>query len=124
MALPIKKGAGVADRVIRFVAQYVKFAVEKDTGESFKRLFLFVSSQLTRLFGAAAADKQDDESDDGDTLSSRFVHRLLTHLMRGLKAKDKNVRMRVCQLIAESISAIQDIEWVLILGRNVETRQG
>ena len=33
--------------------------------------------------------------------------------MKGLKAKDKNVRMRVCQLIAESISAIQDIEWVV-----------
>ena len=32
LALPIKKGAGVADRVIRFVANYVKFAVEKDTG--------------------------------------------------------------------------------------------
>ena len=32
LALPIKKGAGVADRVIRFVAGYVRFAVEKDTG--------------------------------------------------------------------------------------------
>ncbi|KAI9029284.1 nuclear condensing complex subunit [Hyaloraphidium curvatum] len=89
LALPIKKGAGVADRVIRFVAQYVKFAAEKD-GDS--------------------ADKKDGDSDDGESLTSRFVHRLLTHLMRGLKAKDKNVRMRVCQLIAESIGAIQDID--------------
>jgi len=71
---------------------------------------LLESDALFRV--GLATENPGHESDDEDSLSSRFVHRLLTHLMRGLKAKDKNIRMRVCQLIAESISAIQDIEWV------------
>ena len=51
---------------------------------------------------------------DNDTLSSRFTEFLLRHLLKNTDAKDKNVRFRVCQLIALIINSIGTIEWVKI----------
>jgi hypothetical protein len=47
-------------------------------------------------------------------MSTRFVDTLLRHLLKGTSSKDKHVRMRVVQLLSESISALQNIEYELL----------
>ncbi|KAJ3336039.1 hypothetical protein HDU93_003825 [Gonapodya sp. JEL0774] len=91
--LPIRKGQIVADRVIKFVAEYLKFIVEKDRD------------------GANGSVPNNE----ADSLAHRFVTFLLQYLLKGVAAKDKNVRMRVSQLLAESIDALQEIDEDLYL---------
>ena len=62
--------------------------------------------------GVAAAEERGDKDDDEDTPASRFVARLLKHLLKGFLAKDKNVRYRVLQVVAEMISHLGEIEYV------------
>ncbi|EJC98308.1 uncharacterized protein FOMMEDRAFT_114496 [Fomitiporia mediterranea MF3/22] len=84
--LPLKKGASVVDRIVKFVAGYVKFISEKE--------------------------KQAAENgEDGDeTPTSRFVTRLVKYLLKGFEAKDKNVRFRVLQIVAEIVSGLTEID--------------
>ncbi|KDR81425.1 hypothetical protein GALMADRAFT_239313 [Galerina marginata CBS 339.88] len=90
--LPVKKGVPSADRVVKFVAGYIKFINEKaaeDTKED---------------------SGSDDDNDDDDTTASRFTAHLLKLLLKGFIAKDKNVRYRVLQSIAEMISHLGQID--------------
>ncbi|KAI5122624.1 hypothetical protein M0805_008713 [Coniferiporia weirii] len=82
--LPMKKGATVVDRIVKFVAGYVKFVSEKDKQPS-------------------------DDDDDDDTTASRFMSRLVKYLLKGFEAKDKTVRFRVLQIIAEMLSIMPEI---------------
>ncbi|KAF9447221.1 hypothetical protein P691DRAFT_707172 [Macrolepiota fuliginosa MF-IS2] len=87
--LPLKKGITTADRVIRFIGAYTKFINEK-----------------------AAEEKagQDAIDVDEDTTATRFTARLLKFLMRGVEAKDKNVRYRVLQTLVEMVSHLGEID--------------
>lgn len=62
-----------------------------------------------------AAEEKGDEDEDEDTPATRFVARLLKHLLKGFLAKDKNVRYRVVQVVAEMVSHLGEIECVYIL---------
>ncbi|WVR08557.1 hypothetical protein IAU60_005612 [Kwoniella sp. DSM 27419] len=84
--LPIKKGVSVADRVIKFVASYVAYCNEQDN----------------------AAQTEGEE--DVDTPSSRFVVKLLKHLLAGMEAKDKNVRFRVTLLTVSMINGLGEMD--------------
>lgn len=53
---------------------------------------------------------QEEDDEVIDTISSRFVEFLLTHLLRGITVKDKAVRLRCCQIIALSINSLGEIE--------------
>ncbi|KAF8163123.1 nuclear condensing complex subunit [Crassisporium funariophilum] len=88
-ALSLKKGMRTADCIVKFVAGYTKFVNEK-----------------------AAEDRNldEDEDDDNPTTASRFTARLLKHLLKGFVAKDKNVRFRVLQSVAEMISHLGEID--------------
>ncbi|EKM57502.1 uncharacterized protein PHACADRAFT_90256 [Phanerochaete carnosa HHB-10118-sp] len=90
-ALPIKKGASVVDRIIKFVGGYTKFVNEK--GEAARK----------------ANPTEEDEPDD-DTPASRFVSRLLRFLFKGCQAKDKIIRFRVVQCIAEMVAHLGEID--------------
>lgn len=46
-------------------------------------------------------------------MSSRFVSKLLRHLLAGMEAKDKNVRFRVTLMTASLINGLGEIEWVV-----------
>ncbi|KAL7422917.1 chromosome condensation complex Condensin, subunit G [Cryptotrichosporon argae] len=83
--LPVKKGVAVADRVVKFVASYVAYTTEQD-----------------------AVNKAED--DDAETMSSRFVSKLLRHLLSGMEAKDKNVRFRVTLLTVSLINGLGEID--------------
>ncbi|KAG8927529.1 hypothetical protein FRC02_008084, partial [Tulasnella sp. 418] len=78
--LPLKKGVTQADKIVKFVASFVKYTTEK------------------------AAEGKGEEDEDEDTPASRFVAYLVKHLLRGFQAKDKVVRYRVVHVIAEMIS--------------------
>jgi condensin complex subunit 3 len=57
-----------------------------------------------------ADDMQDDSEEVVESISSRFVEFLLTHLLRGITVRDKAVRLRCCQIIALSINSLGEIE--------------
>ncbi|KAI7850196.1 nuclear condensing complex subunit [Circinella umbellata] len=52
----------------------------------------------------------EDEDEDDETISSRFIEYMLRHLLRGLPAKTKSVRLRCCQIIANSINSLGEID--------------
>lgn len=62
----------------------------------------------------ATEDKKNlgNDYEDDDTAISRCVSRLLKYLLEGCVAKDKTVRFRVLQCIAEMISHLGEIEYV------------
>jgi len=45
-----------------------------------------------------------------ETTSSRFVTKLLRHLLSGMDAKDKNVRFRVTLLTVSMINGLGEME--------------
>ncbi|RIA84784.1 nuclear condensing complex subunit [Glomus cerebriforme] len=84
--LPVKKGQPTAERVVTFISSFVKYC--------------------------QIEDERDEHGDlrntiDNNTLLSRFIEYLLKHLLKGIHAKDKNVRFRVCQLINLVIDLIE-----------------
>jgi condensin complex subunit 3 len=105
--LPVKKGVAVADRVVKFMGGYVKFANEK-AGE--RRACFRGFSFYCSLVLAVDGDQPEDEDEDEETTAARFVNRLLKHLLRGFSAKDKSVRFRCVGLVAEMVSYLGEIE--------------
>lgn len=113
--LRIRKREPHADRIVRFIASFMQYTQQLGTiqGVHFpcSRLSLF-----TRFFVADTKEVADDEElvdeEPEDTLSSRFVEYLMRHLLRGMTAKHKPVRLRCCQIIALSINSLGEIEYV------------
>jgi condensin complex subunit 3 len=73
---------------------------------------VYASIYILTLFPAAEeAEKKDiGVNDDDDALASRFTARLLRFLLKGFLAKDKTVRYRVLQIIAEVICYLGEIK--------------
>ncbi|KAG8985209.1 hypothetical protein FRB93_006052 [Tulasnella sp. JGI-2019a] len=91
--LPVKRGVSQADKAVKFVAAFVRYATEK-----------------------VKEEKEGEKADeDEDTPASRLVTALIKHLLRGFQAKDKNVRYRVLYCVAEMISSIGEIDEELYL---------
>ncbi|GAA5893397.1 hypothetical protein JCM5296_004865 [Sporobolomyces johnsonii] len=86
--LGVKKGVEQGDRVIKFIAGFVGFAVEYD----FKQ----------------REENDDDEDDDGP--ASRLVGQLLAFLLRGFQAKNKIARYRCVQLVALMVNSLGEID--------------
>ncbi|KAG6886151.1 hypothetical protein C0993_000669 [Termitomyces sp. T159_Od127] len=80
--LPLKKGVTPADRVVKFIGGYVKFVNEK----------------------ALEQQNQEGADEDDDTTASRFTACLLRFFFKGFLSKDKNVRYRILQSVAEMVS--------------------
>ncbi|PPQ63212.1 hypothetical protein CVT24_005757 [Panaeolus cyanescens] len=92
---PHKKGVRSADLVIKFVGAYVRFINEKVIEERQED---------------EDKDEEDEDEDEPETHATRFTARLLSFLREGISSKDKNVRYRVLQAIAEMISHMGGIE--------------
>ncbi|KAL1941783.1 hypothetical protein VTO73DRAFT_6783 [Trametes versicolor] len=86
--LPLKKGTSVADRTVKFIAGYTKFITEKNAEER----------------------KKNNLDEDEDTIPERFLSHLVHFLLKGCTAKDKVVRYRVIQCIADTISHLGEID--------------
>ncbi|KAF9188617.1 hypothetical protein BGZ51_000480 [Haplosporangium sp. Z 767] len=87
VVLAIKKKEPTADRVIQFVSSFILCTREKDM---------------------AKATGEDEEG--AEELSSRFVEYLMHHLLKGVRVKEKQVRLRSCQLIALSTNSLGAID--------------
>lgn len=48
--------------------------------------------------------------DDEDSTATRFTARLLRFLLKGIEAKDKNIRYRVLHALVEMVSHLGEIE--------------
>ncbi|KAF9476968.1 hypothetical protein BDN70DRAFT_811386 [Pholiota conissans] len=81
--LLVKKGPVNADRVVKYVGAFVKFMNEK---------------------------AKNPNEDVDETSSTRFVARLLSWLLQGFVAKNKNVRYRCVHIISEMISHLGEID--------------
>ncbi|KAF8268083.1 nuclear condensing complex subunit [Lactarius quietus] len=88
--LVVKKGTGVADRAVKFVAGYIKFLNAKAAEERTKQ--------------------EEGGDDDDESTATRFTYRLLKHFLKGFQAKDKNVRYRVVCFVAEVISHLGELD--------------
>ncbi|KAF8906012.1 nuclear condensing complex subunit [Gymnopilus junonius] len=86
--LPMKKGVVSADRIVKFIAGYIKFINEK----------------------ADLEDNSDESDDEDETTASRFTEKLIKFLLPGFLAKNKNVRYRALQIVAEMISYLGQID--------------
>ncbi|GAA6043061.1 hypothetical protein JCM8097_005142 [Rhodosporidiobolus ruineniae] len=91
--LGVKKGVEQADRVVKFVAGFVGFAVEFDFKQREER-----------------DEDEDDEDEDEDGPASRLVAQLLAFLLRGFEAKSKIARYRCVQLVALMINSLGEID--------------
>ncbi|PFH49330.1 hypothetical protein AMATHDRAFT_76233 [Amanita thiersii Skay4041] len=96
--LVVKKGPATADRVVKFVGAYVKFMNEKVLEEKMPK------SKASNSKSAAP------NSDDDDTIATRFTARLLKFLLQGFLAKNKVVRYRALFFVSELISHLGEID--------------
>ncbi|CAG8638769.1 14909_t:CDS:10, partial [Funneliformis caledonium] len=87
--LPMKKGQATAQRVIAFVATFIKYCQNESDNRN--------------------DDVSHSSFDDSDTLSS-FTEFLFRHLLKGTESNDKNVRFRVCKLIALIMNSIETVD--------------
>lgn len=93
--LRLKKGEQVADRIAKFCSLFVA-TMQKEEASNKEQ---------------SASDESESDSDDLDeTSASKFVDYLIHHLLRGILAKDKNVRYRVVQLLAYLVNYITEID--------------
>ncbi|OJD32998.1 nuclear condensin complex subunit [Diplodia corticola] len=88
--LPVKKSEPVGDRVIKFVALFLKHSSDKD-------------NQI-------AHEADPDESTFPSTPSSRLTSYLLRALIPLLTAKDKVVRFRSTQIISHILNTLDSID--------------
>ncbi|ORY20755.1 nuclear condensing complex subunit [Naematelia encephala] len=84
--LVVKKGVAVGDRVVKFVAGYVAYCTQQDM-----------------------ASRPEGE-EDVETFSTRFINKLLRHLLSGMEAKDKTVRFRVTLLVVSMINGFGEMD--------------
>lgn len=79
-------------------------------------LFFFLHMDM-RFDGHLAAEgkiaEEEEEDSEEESTASRFTAHLLKFLLRGFLAKDKSVRYRVTQTVAEMVSHLGEIEYVL-----------
>ncbi|KAG0233361.1 nuclear condensing complex subunit [Mortierella sp. GBAus27b] len=87
VVLAIKKKEPGADRVIQFVSSFIIHTRKKDMETV-----------------AANGNGEDEEAAEG--ISSRFVEHLMRHLFKGVRVKEKQVRIRSCQLLALSTNSL------------------
>lgn len=56
-------------------------------------------------------ESKDAEADsDEETFTTRFIGKLLRHLLSGMDAKDKNVRFRVTLMTVSMINGLGELE--------------
>jgi len=61
--------------------------------------------------GGDDEDAMDIEETEESLAAGRFVEMFLRHLLKGIDAKEKFVRLRVCQLIALAMNSLGEIEY-------------
>ncbi|KAK9362708.1 nuclear condensing complex subunit [Lipomyces starkeyi] len=97
--LPIKKSEPAAEKIVKFCSHFVEYINSQGSG-----------GQANDLDSDADMMDVDDEVESASTTDSRFVEFLLQHLLKGIDAKSKVVRYRVCQLLASIVQSVGEID--------------
>ncbi|AOA62294.1 Condensin complex subunit [Komagataella phaffii CBS 7435] len=87
--LVVKRTESVADRVIKLIAGFV----------------LSVSDVLKE-----SQTEDENANKELEVVFEEFIDHLVRHLMKGIDAKDKNVRYRVCQLLGLLMRSLNSID--------------
>ncbi|KAJ7863492.1 nuclear condensing complex subunit [Mycena olivaceomarginata] len=90
----VKKGPPTVDRIVKFVAQYVRFANEK---------------AITVAYDLVAQEENAGGTDE-DTLASLLVSAILEWVFQGFVAKNKIVRYQTVHLVAEMIPFLGEVD--------------
>ncbi|KAI8324774.1 hypothetical protein GQ54DRAFT_295938 [Martensiomyces pterosporus] len=99
--LGVKKREPSVDKIIKLVATFVQVSYEKDMQALAK----------AKEGSGDADDVFAESSEEGqDTASSRFVELLIRYLLQGFQAKEKNARLRCCQIVAMSVTCLGEID--------------
>jgi condensin complex subunit 3 len=101
--LPVKKSEPTADRVVKFVGHFIQHVQDKSC--------LCKEFWLTVVVKEETEDGEEAEETEESLAAGRFVEMFLRHLLRGIDAKEKFVRLRVCQLIALAMNSLGEIEY-------------
>ncbi|KAL0097912.1 hypothetical protein J3Q64DRAFT_1078725 [Phycomyces blakesleeanus] len=94
--LTVKKREPHADRIVRFIAAFLQYTQQQDNESKEPKEIV----------------NDGDDMEGEETVSSRFVEHLMRHLIKGLMAKNKTVRLRSCQVVALSVNSLGEIEYV------------
>ncbi|CAJ0760928.1 8780_t:CDS:10, partial [Entrophospora sp. SA101] len=94
-----KRGQKTAEYIVKFVVSFVTYSQEKEEASS-----------------DGCVNEDPDDYNLENSLSSRFTEYLLRYLLQGVKAKDKVVRYRVCQLISYLINLLRTLDDDLLQG--------
>ncbi|KAJ2737524.1 chromosome condensation complex Condensin, subunit G [Coemansia sp. Cherry 401B] len=106
--LGIKKREPSAEKVVKLVATFVQVSYEKDMHAHAKRKAKPDGDNDTDdVFGDRGGENEDA---DMDTASSRFAELLIKYLLQGFQAKEKQIRMRCCQIVAMSVTSLGEID--------------
>jgi condensin complex subunit 3 len=62
------------------------------------------------IYNVEFLDSKNPLSEQEETRTSRFFDHILRHLLKGIRAKEKLVRYRICQFIAMILNELQEIE--------------
>lgn len=84
--LPLKRGDKTGDKIVHFCHGFVSAITKEEE------------------------DKDEDSDEEEETPEGEFIQSLIQHLLRGCKAKDKNVRFRVCQLLACLVFFLNELD--------------
>ncbi|KAK9476378.1 nuclear condensing complex subunit [Lipomyces japonicus] len=90
--LSVKKSEPAAEKVVKFIRQYIELITQKDTPQNDEDVDM----------------DADNESESG--LGFRFVESLARHLLQGIDSKSKVVRYRVCQLTASIVHSLGEVD--------------
>ncbi|KAJ7064682.1 nuclear condensing complex subunit [Mycena amicta] len=100
--LSAKKGPPTVERVIKFIAHYVRFVNEKGA---------IVQDDTTKQQPDGAAQSiSSGGADEDDSLASVFVAAILEWIVQGFVAKNKVVRYQTVHLVAEMIMYLGQVE--------------
>jgi len=75
-----------------------------------KPLVVIEAKSMATSSSSISAGNAEDGEEDEESPTSRFVARLLSWLLQGFVAKNKNVRYRCIQTVSEMISHLGEIE--------------
>ncbi|KAJ3366991.1 hypothetical protein GGF32_000052 [Allomyces javanicus] len=102
--LGTKRRGPTVDRVLDFVHTFIAFSREKD-----REMARAERAKNGRAAPPANGD-EDEDLDDQDFLSNQFAAWIILYLLKGIAARDKNIRLRCARLIYNVASHLPDID--------------
>lgn len=129
--LDLKKGEKAGDRIAKFCSSFIAIMKKDDRNDHLKQDKSKKSQETIIQHEKEQQEEQkleqeeeqkqheqpdeelvlsEDEEDDEDTCEDIFITMLINHLLRGIKAKDKNVRYRVVQILAYLVYYIGELD--------------